>query len=270
MSKLQRTEANLHLPEHQPDLSEAEHPRKEAIADYSDPAPAGKDQPSGSDRRHPLGHKVKNLDDVCKCAWKKEFLPYSDGPLTSDLYFQPKKIVEMGKSLCKVEVEELLNGGDELKWDTHVYSILASDLLKMLYLVDKADSVYYNMDIDGFDHWKVHHFSDFMQEDPTMDLFDDAKVAEKLMKKKEYPFALGRGSHLEVYFQMHFVHEYPASTDACCSRAANLNQLVCKAVGKGKFEYCIEARIFMLSDEVHERRIGDLLEDAIEESQPKV
>lgn len=267
MSKLQRTEADLHLPKHHEALDEvdqADHPRKEAQPE-GEKQEEEKGQHSGSPPRHPLSHRVKKIEDVLEAVRKKKYLPYSDSILTTDVYFQPIRITDLGeKGICTVEVEELLNGGDGIKHDIHEYSILASDLLKMLYLVEKADSLYYNIGLEDYDLWKVHRFSEFMEEDRTLEMRDDARISDLLMKKKDYPFALGRGSHLEVYFQIHFVHEYTNPTGLVCNSAKNPNQIVCKAIGKGKFEYCIEARIFMLSDEIHERRLADLLG----ESQP--
>lgn len=264
MSKLQRTEANLHLPAHQPSMEDAEHPRKSPLGQNVETVKEntsegeGKSSPSGS--RHPLAHRVKTLETVMEAARKSKFLPYSDSPNTCDLYFQPRTVVDIGKKWITVQMEEFINGGDEVKRALHEYTLLAADLLRMIYLCEKADAIYYNIDIEEFDLWKVHRFSELMEENRTLDMSDDASIASLLMKKKEYPFALGRGSHLEVYFQFHFVHEYPSTEE--CVRAKNPNMMVCKATGKGKFEYCIEARIFMLSEEIHERKLGDMFDES--------
>lgn len=259
MSKLQRTEANLHLPEHQPSMEDAAHPRKSPLGQIVTTVSAeeGKSSPSGS--RHPLAHRVKILDDVWTSCYKSKFLPYSDSRDTGDVYFQPRSITNLGKKWVDAQVEVFVNGSDEVKRDLHEYTLLATDLLRMIYLCEKADAVYYNIDIEEYDLWKVHRYSELMEENRSLAMDDEGSMADLLMKKKEFPFALGRGSHLEVYFQLHFVHEYTTAKD--CVKAKNPNTMICHASGKGKFDYCIEARIFVLSDEIHERKLGDMFEE---------
>lgn len=254
MSKLQRTEADLHLPQHTEMMTE-EGEKIRKTPEIPSSAEEGKSSPTGS--RHPLAHKVKMMDDVLKACRKSKFLPYSDSCNTCDVYYQPYAILEVDKRWVTLQMEEFVYGS-HIRRDIHEYTVLAADLLRMIYLAEKADCIYYNMEIEDFDLWKVHRFSELMEENRTLDMADDGAIANLLIKRKEFPFTLGRGTHLEVYFQYHFVHDYEGTN---CVDNENPNIKICKASGKGKFEYCIDARILMTSPEIHERKIGEIVEE---------
>lgn len=261
MSKLQRKEADLHLPKHEEKMKEGmEHPRKtpEGQVDSSQTPSTEEGKPSHTGSRHPQAHRVKKIEDVFNSCRKSKFLPYCDSVNTCDVYFQPRAIIEFGKKWVTVQMEELIFGS-KIRRDIHDYTLLACDLLRMIYLAEKADCVYYNMDIEEFDLWKVHRFSELMEENRMLDMSDDGAIADLLLKKKEFPFCLGRGSHLELYFQYHFVHDYEGGEAV---ENINSNLIICQATGRGKFEYCIDARIIMTSDEIHERKIGEMFEES--------
>ena len=256
MSKLQRTEATLHLPAHQPATEEMNHPQK-VPSDSQTPAPQEeKSQSTGS--RHPLGHKVKQLVDILVNCRKNKFLPMGDSVYGSDVWYQPREVVSVEeKGGLLVSFEEFING-DEVCHFNQNYLIYPDDLLKMIYLCERADNVYYNIESDSFDLWLVHKCSDLMSVDKTLDMNDHGKIAKLLLeKKKENTFVIGRGSFMECYFQKRCKHKY----QGCDEKFANPNVVACKAL-KGKFEYVIELRLFLTSPEIHERKLGDMFEES--------
>lgn len=268
MSKLARTEANLHLPEHQPKEEELTHPRKtpekkttpeekkkENESSTSATAEEGKDSPTGS--RHPLGHKIKTQEEVEKSIRKGKFLPLSDGLNCGDIYYQPSVVLTGGKNVLSVMFEEFYDG-DEVVKNMHEYSVSADDLLKMMYLAEKMQNTYYNMDTEEYDLWFVHKYAALVEEYRSLDMNDHGTIAEKLLMGNKDLFILGKGSFMEVYFQKHCVHKYPGAV----SGVKNPNIILCKAMGRGKFEYIIEARVFVLSEEIHERKIGDMVQES--------
>lgn len=256
MSKLQKTETNLHLPEHQPSLTEENHPRKkvEKKEDTSSKA-AGEevenDHPTTN--RHPQGHRVKTIDEVTKFARKNKYLPLAEQMNCSDIYFQPVKVEVGGKNILTVTFEEFLNG-DEVKLSEFAYSIAADDLLKMMYLCERISSVYYSTECDDYEIWFVHQYSELLEECRNLDISDRGSIAEKLLMKHGHNlFVLGKFSSMEIYFQKHCVHEYTGQVGI-----ENPNMIKCKSL-KGKFEYIIEARVFILNDKIHDRKLGDIM-----------
>lgn len=256
MSKLQKTETNLHLPEHQPEFKEKDHPRKKAVKteDTSSTTPEPveeKDHPTTN--RHPQGHRVKTMDDVTKFARKNKYLPLAEQMNCGDVYYQPIKVEVGGKNVLTVTFEELING-DEIKLSEFAYSIAADDLLKMFYLAERFANVYYSMETEDYELWFVHQYSELLQDCRNLDISDHGMIAEKLLiKHGRNLFILGKFSMMEVYFQKHCVHEYTGQVGI-----ENPNIVKCKSL-KGKFEYIIEARVFVLNEKIHDRKLGDIM-----------
>lgn len=254
MSKLQRTETNLHLPAHQPKAAELEHPRKETNTPPAEGTAEEKNSPTGS--RHPQGHKVKDFKETMSNVRKNKYFPLADSMYGSDIWFQPKGVTSQEKNIVTCVFEEYVNG-ENVSLDQFDYVIFADDLLKMLYLAEKIDNVYYNMETEDYELWLVHKYSEMLEANRSLDINDHASLARMLISKNPEQFILGKQTNLEVYFQKRCVREF---TDAPKS-AKNSNVIKCKSL-KGKFEYVIEARIFVNNEDIHSRKLGDLLPES--------
>lgn len=267
MSKLQKTETNLHVTVSQPNPEQMSHPRKtspvetkkkEEKKQESESSTTTEEEVKGSQggSRHPSGHKVKDQEEVLTSAHKTKFLPLSDSLNCGDLYFQPHSVSAGGKNILTVMVEELFNGNEMVR-DMHEYSIAADDLLKMLYLAEKMQNTFFCTETEEFDLWLVHKYSTLLAECRNLEMGDHGAIAEKLLMMHKEWFVLGKGTMFEVYFQKRCIHEYTGAK----AGVENPNVFKCKAP-RAKFEYEIEARVFVLNEQIHERKIGDMFPES--------
>lgn len=276
MSKLQRCNATDQLPPVNPSSKELEsfpHPRKPATrpsaaaqkrVNGQGPAEAEGEsvRPSGS--RHPQGHKVKTYEEWQTAILKNgkgttKYLPLSDTIGCGDTYFQPRSIIETGSTMLTVMFEVLVDA-DQVYTEMKAYGVSADDLLKMFYLAEKADCVYFNTELeegDDFELWYNHKFAEYAAANAGADIADRGAVAAYLFAQYPQMFIIGKGSFMEVYFQKHCVHEYIGA-----NRPKKNPNIVCCPTPGGKFEYVIEMRVFILNDDIHERKLGDMFDES--------
>ena len=235
-------------------MNTATHPRKNPLPNEMQ---QGGQQQVGNVRtssRHPNGHKVKNYKEVESALHKTAYLPMSDSALCGDVWFQPHIIQEEDATVLKCIFEELVDTRD-LYASLHEYSVSADDLLKMLYLTEMIMNDYYSTPREEYEDWFIGKFTEALKEDRTLDMSNRGAVAARIMKT--FSFEIGKGTHFEVYFQKKCVHEY---VDAPIEKK-NYNCIFCKAL-RGKFEYVIEARIFVIGEDIHPSVLaeGEILE----------
>ncbi|MBO7209395.1 MAG: hypothetical protein J6V44_00075 [Methanobrevibacter sp.] len=257
MSKLQRTES-VDLQPAQERAKEAiakmnastEHPRKSPLP--KEMQQEGQQQEGSVPRtstRHPNGHKVKEFKEVEAALYKTEYLPLSDSTLCGDVWFQPHSIQQEDTSILKCVFEELVDAHD-MHVAMHQFSVSADDLLKMLYLTEMIVNDYYASPREEYEDWFIGKFTEALKEDRSLDMANHGALATRIMKN--FSFEIGKGTHFEVYFQKKCVHVYNNAPEV----KKNFNCVFCKAL-RGKFEYIIEARIFVLNEDIHASNLGD-------------
>ena len=255
-TKLQRTESTS-LSAHVA-TAELDHPRKKP----SQESPAEeKDHPmsSGEDvkkKKHPTGRKVKATTETESFLHKTKYLPLSDSFNIWDVWFKPLVLRSREKSFLEVEMEELYDGVEH-HVSTHVYTVLAEDFLKMLYLADMIQNCYFTMERTTYENWFAEKASELVKDKEITDIGDHGAIATLLFNKESFNVCKGTG--MEIYFQKKAVHEF---SDAV-NHFTNPNLVLCKSV-KASFEYVIESRVFIMDSKIHPVPLSEIMGESLD------
>lgn len=266
ISKSRKSEANLSQKMSAVEEANLNHPRKVHSPISTTPViqEEGKDPHTGATQststKSPKGPKVQDRDEIEAAISKGKFLPLCDSKCGADLWFQPRYVDEVGKSVSTVTFE-VLACGSKLYSSLLKMSIYNTDLLRMLYLANQFENDYFTLNRADFNDWLIEKYTDLLKERRSLEMTDHGAIAHFLLQTHGRDmFKIGKGTYHEVFFRK------------ACKRIfegyeleyINPNVVECVAA-RGNFEYVIEARVFALSEEIHPQKLSEVLE--IEESQ---
>lgn len=269
LSKLRRTESVPLNPESVENAEHLDHPRKlpaqESTQTTKSPTAVESDHPTSEKKeKDPNGHKVRAIEDVRTALSKSKYLPLAATKDCGDLWFQPLEISEGGKTVSTVLFEVLLNGYKMRVWK-QPFSVTNDDLLHMLYIAEMFENDYFTLKRCSYDEWYIEKYTDLLKERRNLDMTDHCTVAQAILTR-ENMCKLGRGTHHEVYFRKDCVHVYTGEES---NENENKNLIFIKAL-RGKFEYIIEGRIFVISEEIHPTMLCDILEESQAPTLPSI
>lgn len=261
-----RSNATLHLPETQERLKEATEvpaaplPRKVASKAGPIVVPQQQQNPvqeevsaTRSGSRHPQGHKVKSVEEIYESVHKSDYWSVADGINVDCVWYQPKKLLSSEKNFVECEVDVLL-AGQVMISDVQHLTFYGLDLLKMMYLAEKADNTFVCSETEPFETWRAVKHEEMNQEQGHADIEDSGAMAIWLMNKNPDRFILAKGSWFECYFQKRCIREFTGSVKPVKSECAEEG----KAIGRSKFEYFIDMRIFIMNSEIHQRKLSEI------------
>ena len=202
------------------------------------------------------GHKEKKTADVLVQMHKSKFLPIADGMYTSNVYFQPVRVVESRRTWIDVDMREVFIGAGVMEHtELHTFSMEADDLLRMLYLADMFTMDYINMKRTAYEQWVLEIFSKIIENEPQADYSDRGHIASYALEHVE-GLALGKCGRIQYFFQKRCVYVF-------LDVPPNINMLGENAMGvkakssRGKFEYMIELHVISMPISEEQNEIND-------------
>ena len=197
---------------------------------------------------HPKGHKVKNLKDVWEAMDQNAFLHLCDTLTLGDVWVQPVGVVPSTGGYAMVTFKQLVFGY-HIKGREATTKMSTDDLLKMLYLNDCIQWDMQGLMRLSFEDWLNEKSSACVKVKGIDDVSNRAKLANFIIcEDREFTFyPTFLKSCCGVFFRKICCHSYKTPVGEHDDKLCNPSMIKCCAT-RGKFEYCLEARVFPLPD----------------------
>lgn len=193
---------------------------------------------------HPRGHKVRDLDEVWKMMDAQGYLRLTDTLTLGDVWVQPKSIGEDGvATFAEIVV------APNIKIREASARISADDLLQMLYLNDCLICDMEGQTRLGFDEWLSEKAQAMMKVHGMDDATNRIKIANFILTEDAnftfYPPSCR--NVVSMFFRKTCYHSYQHPTNKTNPKVRNPSMM--KRPTRGKFEFVIEARMFVIPEE---------------------
>lgn len=198
---------------------------------------------------HPKGHKVRELDEVWKNMDSQSYLHLSDTLTLFDVWVQPKAVEPENNYTANVTFVQMV-AAPHIKTREAKCKMSLDDLLKLLYL---NDCLQYDIEAQprlGYDEWIAEKTAAFIKMHGVEEATNRAKLCNFIVSEDEsftfYPTSFH--GNCGIFFRKICYHSYKTKEDMGGNKILNPTMVKCCAT-RGKFEYILEARFFVLPEE---------------------
>lgn len=198
--------------------------------------------PSSHAPNHPKGHKTHSMDELVQAMMKQPFMRCTDTLNLYNVWFQPLRITECGRTALTLEIRTVV-------WGQNIHEFIQTtkfdcdDMIRILYLGSMIDNDLSEIMREPSSVWLASKIEEWKKNVPNADEENKAELCQWILANSytSYPLTCHRAA---IFFRKTCCHTYHEGSMPC-RKFPNPNIYKAKAK-KGSFEYVIEGRIFIL------------------------
>ena len=218
---------------------------------------------------HPRGHKVRELKEVWDTMDSQAFLHLTDTITLSDVWVQPKTVEPSTGMYTSVTFIQIVLA-PHIKRREAVCKMAVDDLLQMLFLNDCILQRAKGLTTFSFDDWLAEKTAAFVKKCGVSDSTNRAKLCNYILTEDKdftfYPAFLH--NNFGIFFRKVCYHSYKTGKKDEL-KLLNPSMMKCCAA-RSKFEYVLEARVFMLPDNWFSSQLEKMEDDTEEVPESQV
>lgn len=197
---------------------------------------------------HPKGHRVRSLIELRDAIDKSEYIKFCDALPMKDVWYQPKDVEVSTGQWVSCTFTELVFAAN-LKVREITTKAPVEDILRMCYLADMIRCEAVGHPAPSYGGWFALKAADYIKasEDPAGGQNQSTVCKYVLRNDPNFTFALANAVNLNVFFRKVGYYSYSTGVKGEV-KTKNPNMMKAKTT-KGKTDYVIESRIFLIPNE---------------------